>query len=72
MADQPSSRFKILKMQPPEEKRSVEFDRMLKAMKDFYADMREELDILTARQDKLVTKVAVLAEAIKKLSRKGG
>jgi archaellum component FlaC len=70
MADQQSGRFKILRMEPPENKRSVEFDRMLNAMKDFYADMREELDILNARTDKLVTKVALLSEAVKKLSRK--
>lgn len=68
MADQPKERFKILSMNPPV--KSYEFQRMLDAMKDFYADMREELDILNARTDKLVGKVAKLQEEVRKLSRR--
>jgi hypothetical protein len=62
-------RFKILQVQP-DHQRDLEFNRMLKAMKDFYADMREELDIFNARQDKLIIKVAKLADEVKKLSKK--
>lgn len=68
MPDQPKERFKILGMNPPV--KSYEFQRMLDAMKDFYADMREELDILNARTDKLVGKVAKLQEEVRKLSRR--
>ncbi len=63
-----SERFKVLGMNPPV--KSYEFQRMLDAMKDFYADMREELDILNARQDKLIKRVAMLADDVKKLKKK--
>ncbi len=52
------------------DKRKEEFNRMLKAMKDFYADMREELDILNARTDKLIGRVAILQQEVKKLSKR--
>lgn len=61
-------RFKVLEMNPPV--KSYEFQRMLDRMKDFYADMREELDIFNARQDRLIKRVAVLADEVKKLKKK--
>lgn len=68
MADQPSQRFKVLSMDPPV--KSYVFQQMLDRMKDFYADMREELDIHTARIDKLVLKVAKLEDEARKAKRR--
>jgi hypothetical protein len=72
MADQPSRRFKVLSMEPAHIPKSYEFQHMLDAMKDFYADMREELDILNARQDRLIKRVAMLQEEVKLLKKQKG